>query len=283
MIDLKSPLISTAALHERLGDPSLRIFDASWHVPEKQVDTRRQFTERRIPGAVFFDIDDVADPDHELAHMLPSAAIFAEKVGKLGVGHETHVVAYDDRGVYSAARVWWMFRLFGHNNVSILDGGLPKWVKEGRPLDSGPRLAVSPASYTVTNELPMVALATDVLANITSKAATVLDGRQPGRFAGTDRDPYDGVKPGRIPRSRSFHWEKILDRETGGMLSPEKLRAQFTEAGIDLSEPLIISCGSGVTACSIAAALERIGKHDWKVYDGAWDEWGRSNHLPIER
>lgn len=282
MPNQSSPFISTAELQDLLDDPSLRLFDASWHVVEKGVDTRRQFMERHIPGAAIFDIDDVADPDHALGHMLPSAIVFADKVGQLGVSNDSHVIAYDDKGIYSAARVWWMFRLFGHEKVSILEGGLPKWTNEGRPLVSGQGEPATPVTFSVTKQLPMVSLAEDVLANIYSKAALLIDGRQPSRFAAIDRDPYEGVKPGRVPGSKNFHWERVLDRETGGLLPPDALRAHFAEAGIDLTRPLIISCGSGVTACAIGAALETIGKHDWKVYDGAWDEWGRSDHLPID-
>ncbi|MDA0703827.1 MAG: rhodanese-like domain-containing protein, partial [Proteobacteria bacterium] len=260
----------------------LRIVDATWHLPELKRDARAEFAERHIPGAVHLDIDDVADPDHELGHMLPDAEIFARKVGALGLGNENRIVVYDTRGLYSAARVWWMFRIYGHDNVRILDGGFVKWLAEGHEVESGEARPQPTTFKPAAARRDLVRLAEDVLGNIDSRREQVVDARTPGRYAGTESDPYPGVRAGRIPGSVNVYWADLLDAKTKTFLPPKQIAEKFHAAGVDLEKPLTLSCGSGVTACILAAGLNLVGKDDWAVYDGSWDEWGRRHDLPIE-
>ncbi len=277
-----SVFVSAKWLAAHLGEPDLRVVDATWHLPELKRDARAEFRAQHIPGARYFDIDEVADPDHELGHMLPSAAYFAQKVGELGIGNNSRVVAYDSRGLYSAARVWWMFRVFGHDKAFILDGGLPKWLAEGRPTQTADPAPQTPAQFSPRERPELVRTAKDLLGNLQSRNAQIVDARTPGRFAGTERDPYEGVRAGRIPGSVNLYWATLLDPKTKTLLPPAELEQRFNAAGVEIDKPMMLSCGSGVTACIVASALQTLGRETWSVYDGSWDEWGRKHDLPIE-
>ena len=274
-------LVGTEWLAARLGEPGLRVVDATWYRPSMGRDARAGFEACHIPGAVYLDIDDVADPGHRLKHMLPSAAVFAAKVGALGLGDGHRIVVYDGRGLYSAARVWWMFRVHGHDDIAVLDGGLGTWLAEGRPTASGPARP-EPATFTPRPRPHLARSAEDVLANLASAAEQVVDTRSAGRFDGTEPEPYPGVRSGRIPGSRNLHWERLLDVDDKTVLAPERLADRLADAGVHEGSPVIASCGSGVTACILALALHLVGRDDWSVYDGSWTEWGGRPDLPIE-
>ncbi|GHD48363.1 sulfurtransferase [Thalassobaculum fulvum] len=274
-------VVSTAWLADRLNDPTVKVLDGTYHLPTAKRDGNAEFLERHIPGAVRFDIDDVCDPDDPLPHMIPSPDRFAEKVSALGIGNGDTVVVYDVYGLQSAARTWWMFRLFGHDKVAVLDGGMPAWTAEGRALESGPA-KVAPARFTAGFRPELVRRREDVLANIASKAEQVADARSAGRFTGTEPEPRAGMRSGHIPGSRSLPISELLDPATKTVLPNEGLRAAFDKAGLDPSKPIVSSCGSGVTACVIALAAHRLGHPGVAVYDGSWSEWGGRDDTPVE-
>ncbi|MEQ8818062.1 MAG: 3-mercaptopyruvate sulfurtransferase [Thalassobaculum sp.] len=274
-------LVSTAWLAENLNDPAVKVLDGTYHLPTAKRDGNAEFLERHIPGAVRFDIDDVCDPDDPLPHMIPSAQRFAEKVGALGIGNDDIVVVYDVYGLQSAARTWWMFRLFGHDRVAVLDGGLPAWTAGGGTLESGPA-KLGPAKFSAGFRPELVRRREDVLANIDSKASQVADARSAGRFTGSEPEPRAGMRSGHIPGSRSLPISDLLDPATKTVLPNDGLRAAFDKAGLDPTKPIISSCGSGVTACVIALAAHRLGHPGVAVYDGSWSEWGGRQDTPID-
>lgn len=274
-------IVSTEWLATRLSHPDLRIVDATYHMPHLKRDARAEYTAAHIPGAVFFDIDAIADHSSPLPHMLPNPSEFAAAVGALGIGDTTFVVAYDSYGLMSAARVWWMFRSFGYDHVAVLDGGLPKWKGEGRPLDTGP---VTPAPQTFTPHFRQRVLRrkADVVDNLKTQAEQVVDARSAGRFRGTDPEPRAGLRSGHIPGSRNLPYTALLDAKTLTVRPADAIRAGFVGAGVDLSKPVITSCGSGVTACVLAFGLHLIGIPQVAVYDGSWSEWGLPGNTAVE-
>jgi thiosulfate/3-mercaptopyruvate sulfurtransferase len=280
MTSTNDAIVTTEWLAAHLRDTDLRVVDGTWHMPQLKRDPGAEFAQAHIPGAVFFDIDAIADHGTTLPHMLPSAHEFAAAVGALGIGSGDRVVVYDVRGVISAARVWWTFRAFGHDAVTVLDGGLKKWQAEGRPVESG---EPTPPSRPFTAR-PRPELVRDVeamRANLTSRAAQVLDARSRGRFAGTEPEPRAGLRGGHIPGSLNLPYETLY-RPDGTLKPPDELRTSMTSAGVDLGRPIVTSCGSGVTASVLALALFQLNRHEVAVYDGSWSEWGGRSDTPIE-
>lgn len=273
-----SPLVTTAWLHERLGSPDIRIVDASWHLPSANRNGRAEFEDAHIPGAVFFDIDEIADLNSPLPHMLPPAEKFASRVRSLGIGDGTTVVAYDAYGILSAARVWWMFRAMGHLNVFVLDGGFLKWRAEGLPLDDALSQPFS-RHFTPRPDWSLVKDYGDV-ARTLAQGGQVIDARAPGRFAGTEPEPRPGLRSGHMPGAINLPYATLL-RPDGTLKRPEDLTRLFAEAGIDLSKPVTASCGSGVSACVILLALASIGHQGGALYDGSWAEWGSREDAAI--
>ena len=278
----KKTLVNAEWLAANLGTPRICVVDGSWHLPTLGRDPRTEFTGQHIPGAVFFDVDQISDDENPLPHMVPSEKKFAAEIGALGIRNEDHIIAYDATGVGSAARVWWMFRLFGHRRVSVLDGGLPAWVKSGGSLENSIQVPTS-TEYAARLNLALLRKFKDLLGNIENNAELVLDARTPGRYAGTEPEPRPGLRSGHIPKSLNLPFLDLYDLDTHLMKSGEQLEKVFTEAGVEDGKNVITSCGSGITACNLALALHIIGRTNVAVYDGSWSEWGARRDIPVAR
>ena len=278
-IDDPKTLVSTEWLAKHLKDPDLRILDASWYLPDMNRDAKAEFTAAHIPNARFFDIDDISDHRSELPHMVPPVEKFMSRLRAMGVGDGHQVVVYDGAGLFSAARVWWLFRLMGQMNVAVLDGGLPKWVAEGREVSDQPPV-IRDRHMTVTHNSHMVRDVTEVARAAKLGDHTILDARPGDRFRGEAEEPREGMRSGHIPNSQNVFFRDLLDAD-GTMKPAADLRKAFETSGADLSKPVITTCGSGVTAAILSLALERIGKTDHSLYDGSWSEWGMYQDLPL--
>lgn len=264
-------LVSTDWLADHLNDPGLAVLDASWHLPAAKRDARREFLQCRIPGARFFDIDDISEATSALPHMLPSPLAFAAKVSDLGIGNSTQVVCYDSAGLFSAARCWWMFKVFGHDAVAVLDGGFRKWLAEERTIEDGALLAVKGGGFIAGFRPDMVSSIADVAVG----DGQIADARSATRFSGDEPEPRPGVRPGHMPGAKNVHYASLLNGD-GTMKPIEALRHIFAEAGIDASKHVVTSCGSGITAAILTLGLTLIGSKDHALYDGSWAEWGAS-------
>ncbi len=272
-------LVSTDWLAAHLKDPDLRILDASWHMPDSGRDARAEYEAAHIPGARFFDIDEIADLCSDLPHMVPPVEKFIARMRAMGVGDGHQVVVYDSAGIFSAPRVWWLFRLMGKTDVAVLDGGLPKWQAEGRPVEDMPPV-LRERHITVQRQAHLIKDVTQVAAASKLGDHEIVDARSPGRFRGEEPEPRAGLRAGHIPGSKNVHFRELLN-EDGTMKPPEELRAVFEAAGVDLSKPVITTCGSGVTAAILSLALQRIGHERHAVYDGSWSEWGMYDDLKV--
>jgi len=273
-------LKSTDWLAEHLRDRNVVVIDGSMFLPTQKRDAHAEYCAGHIPGAVFFDVDAISDHSTELPHMLPGAGHFGEAVGALGIGDDDTIVVYDSLGLYSAARVWWTFRIFGATKVFILDGGLPKWKAENRPLETG-EAKCTPKHFHAEMNVAPVAMLADVRMALTDGSAQIVDARSAERFAGKAPEPRPGLRSGHMPGSFNVPFGGVL--EDGGLASQARIEAAFTAAGVDLDKPIITSCGSGVTAAILTLALESIGRTPKGLYDGSWSEWGARPDLPVER
>jgi thiosulfate/3-mercaptopyruvate sulfurtransferase len=282
---LVTPLVTGDWLAEHLTDPAirpnLRVVDASWYLPAAGRNGRAEYEAGHIPGAVFWDIDEIADKTSGLPHMMPGPDDFALHMQMIGIGNDTNVVLYDGLGLFTAARPWWMLRAMGHENVAILDGGLPKWIAEGRPLSTE---AAASAATTFTPRINTSFFHNiNVLKNfLTSKEKQIIDARSASRFAGAEPEPRPGCRPGHIPGSLNAHYDAMLNPADKTVKNSDALKALFEGAGVDLGKPVVTTCGSGVTACMLALGLHLIGKHDVAVYDGSWADWGTAEDTPVE-
>ena len=271
-------LVSTQWLGERLGAAGLAIVDGSYFLPAANRDARAEYRAGHIPGAVFFDIDEIADHGSGLPHMLPTPPAFAASVGRLGIGTDMTIVVYDSVGLFSAPRVWWTLRVFGARDVYILDGGLPKWMAQGRPLATGEE-APRPLPFIAHFNPRAVAALGDVQHALTDGSAQVVDARSKGRFRGEDPEPRQGLQSGHMPGALNVPYGELI--EAGRLMDRDRLAAAFTTAGVDLDKPVITSCGSGVTAAILWFALDALGKEPSALYDGSWVEWASRPDLPI--
>ncbi|CAM6094521.1 unnamed protein product [Calypogeia fissa] len=296
----KVPVVSADWLHQHLNDPNLKVLDASWYMPFDKRNPLQEYKESHIPGALFFDIDAIGDITSEMPHMLPSEEAFSAAASALGLRNDDNIVVYDGKGIFSAARVWWMFRAFGHDKVWVLDGGLPQWLQQKYPVESASSTAlgkvgasteaikkiyggekVDSGVFKAHLQQNLVLSLDEVMENITEKKYLLVDARSKARFDGSAPEPRQGVRGGHVPGSTCVPFTEVLT-STGALLPAEELVEKFQSSGVSLESPIAVSCGTGVTACILALALHRLGKADIPVYDGSWTEWGLTPHVPVE-
>ncbi|GHC18132.1 MULTISPECIES: 3-mercaptopyruvate sulfurtransferase [Gemmobacter] len=274
-------LVSTDWLAAHLKDPDLRVLDASWYMPDAGRDAKAEYDAGHIPGARFFDIDEISDQRSALPHMAPPVEKFISRMRAMGVGDGHQVVIYDGAGLFSAARVWWTFRLMGKTDVAVLDGGLPKWKAEGREIEDMPPV-LRDRHITVSRQAGLVKDVTQVAHASKLGEAEIIDARSAPRFRGEVAEPRPGLRSGHIPGSKNLPFGELFNAD-GTMKNDADLRAAFTAAGVDLSKPAITTCGSGVTAAILALGLERMGHRNWALYDGSWAEWGMYDDLRVAK
>lgn len=274
-----SPLVTTGWLSKVLtpGSQGIRVLDGSWYMPTSEGDAHKDYLEKHIPGAALFDSEKVSDLTSPYSHTVPHPRLFGDYVGKLGITNDTHVIVYDNHkeyGMFSSPRVWWIMRLFGHHRVSVLEGGLPKWISEGHPTTHEvPQ--IEKTEYNVNFQPQLLKKFEDMMQNLKTKKFQVMDARSRARFAGTVEEPRKGLKLGHIPNSKNIPFMDLLDPETRQMKPPEELKKIFAEGGIDLTKPLTATCGSGITACIISLGAFLSGKEDVSVFDGSWEEYAQ--------
>jgi thiosulfate/3-mercaptopyruvate sulfurtransferase len=276
------PLVSTEWLAAHLAEPDIRVADASWYLPQAGRNARAEFGAAHIPGAVFFDIDAMSDQTTTLPHMLPDPVAFSSGIRKLGIGDSHFVVFYDGAGIYSAPRALWMMRAMGHFGAAVLDGGFPKWTREGRAIESTNKAkrGVGARHFTAKPDTKIVRDFDSLQTNLQSQAEQVVDARSPSRFRGEEAEPRPGVRPGHIPGSVNVYYADVLTPE-GTMRPASELKGLFAERNVDLERPVVTSCGSGVTAAILSLALEIAGAKRTALYDGSWSEWGARADAPI--
>jgi thiosulfate/3-mercaptopyruvate sulfurtransferase len=275
------PLVTTDWLANELGTPDLIVFDATKYLPNEDKDGHTEFLRAHIPGARYFDIDVVADPDTDLPHMVPTPGRFARLMGALGVANDSRVVFYDQKGLASAARGWWLMGLFGHDNAAVLDGGFPKWQRESRAVEAGEPATPPHATFRPDFRATRLRGVGDVLGNVGTQTELVLDARAAGRFTGEVPEPRAGMRSGHIPGSASLPYTDLLNAD-GTFLSAPAVRQRLEKAGVDGTRPVVTSCGSGVTACILTLGLRVAGLPEGAVYDGSWTEWGGRSDTPVE-
>lgn len=281
LLDEREHLVSTQWLAERLNAPDIVILDASYYLPDAGRDARAEYDEQHIPGAIFFDIDEISDPASDLPHTMPPPEMFSSRMRKMGIGDGMRIVVYDGAGLFSAARAWWMFRTFGKTDVAILDGGFPKWLAEGHPVEDMPPPRRQERHFTARYSASSVRAKAEVASAISDGSAQIADARSPARFLAQEPEPRPGMRGGHMPGARNVHYKTLLNPD-GTVKGTDQIASVFTEAGIDLGKPVITSCGSGVTAAILSLGLTLTGHAPHSLYDGSWAEWGSDPDTPIE-
>ena len=277
--DDPTTIVSTTWLSDHISDPDLRILDASWYLPDMKRNPKAEYNLEHIPGARFFDIDEISDNRSDLPHMVPPVEKFTSRMRKMGIGDGHQIIVYDGAGLFSAARVWWLFKLMGHNEIAVLDGGFPKWKAESRPVEDT-RPHICDRHMTVQRQNHMIKDVTQVASASKLRNYEIIDARPKLRFFGEAPEPRKGLRSGHIPGSKNVFFKTLLE-EDGTMKKPQDIRSEFLAAGVDLEKPTITTCGSGVTAAVLNLGLTLIGKTDHALYDGSWTEWGQFTTLPI--
>jgi thiosulfate/3-mercaptopyruvate sulfurtransferase len=266
-------LVTTEWLEKNLSNKDIKILDCSWHMPNTKRIGSEEFLREHIPGSIFFDIDKFSDPLGKFPHTIPSAKLFEKLTSELGIKNTDHIIAYDSLGIFSSPRAWWMFNYFGHNKVSILDGGLVKWKMENKKLESGPSKEIIKGNFTCSVRHELLTVIDQVHKNINEDKFYLVDARSKGRFLGTDPEPRADIKSGSIPKSFNMPWSDCIDPITKCFLSKENLQRKFEGININKNSNIVFSCGSGVTACIVAKAFEIIDGKNFSIFDGSWTEW----------
>ena len=266
-------LVSTDWLRKNFINKNIKILDCSWHMPTTQRSGKLEFEQTHIPGSIFFDIDEFSDKNSEFPHTILPADIFSEMISNLGISNQDHIVVYDSLGIFSSPRVWWMFQYFGHKEVSILDGGLVKWLKEKKEIETGKGKKYSKTNFKVTENKSMLKIYDDIKNNIINNQFQVIDARSKGRFLGTEPEPRSNLKSGSIQYSINLPWNECIDPETKCFLDKSLLEKKFKALKIKLDQPVVFSCGSGVSACVIGKAFNIVNNNEPIIYDGSWSEW----------
>ena len=273
-------LVSTQWLEDHLSAPDIRIIDASWHMPASGRDARSEFETMHIPGATFFDIDEICDSDNPLPHMLPSSEKMSSRMRQLGLGDGNRIIVYDSSNVCSSARVWWMLKIFGHHDVAVLDGGLRKWTMEERPVEDLPA-KTRERHFTARVDTTLIRNCEQIKQNLDTQKEQIVDARSPARFPGQEQDPRPGIRSGHIPNALNVPFSKLLNESDYTFKSPDEIRTIFEKAGVDLNKPITTSCGSGITAAVLTLGLYMVGHRHVALYDGSWSEWGAKEDCPV--
>ncbi len=276
-----APLVTADWLSDRLTAPDLKVIDGSWYLPQMGRDAKQEFADRHIPGAMFLDLDEISNTESPYPHMLPSAEKFSSHMEQLGIGNNHHVVVYDGAGLFSAARFWWTFKTMGHDKVSVLDGGLPAWIAGRHRTDAG-HTAPAPSQHTARLRSAILRHIDDMKRNLQTGREQVIDARSKGRFEGTDPEPRPELSSGHMPGSLSVPFGELL-KDDGTLKAKPDLQRVFEEAGVDLTRPIVTTCGSGVTAAIPYLALTVLGHEEIALYDGSWSEWAATKGAPIEQ